>query len=141
MPNAVFDSSALLRSLLQGPNYAFADALLARFTPVVPELSRYEIANTLRTCAASSFLTKSEARDLYRHVLDSFDFTRDAGLVTKALDLGLAYRHGSYDMVFVAAAESLDLPLVTADKRLASLANDILSQDVYDVNLSTDPMP
>jgi predicted nucleic acid-binding protein len=138
--DAVFDTSAVLRSLFKGPNFENADTLLRAFRPVLPNFVRYEASNVLRTMVRADRLGKDEARSLFQLILSTFEFVDDADLLPKALALGLTYRHGTYDMLFVACAEKFGIPLVTADKRLAVLADEILSTDVYDVNLSDQPL-
>ena len=101
---------ALLTGLLQGQI-----GLLA------PDYIRYEVpaAISVATRARPPRLTVDEGRAAIQEFLDIPLTTRDSeGLIVEAYPLVHRYGCALYDALYVALAERLALPFVTADRRL-----------------------
>jgi predicted nucleic acid-binding protein len=64
-------------------------------------------------------LTRAEARQETRRFLAlGLRLSGDRGLINAALDLSLAYRISLYDAAYVALAQRLGVPFITADQPL-----------------------
>lgn len=134
-PAALLDTSVLLRLFYDqgGPEQAAADAIREAFEGgrtelVLLDLSVYEFVNALVRGLGKS------AEDAAAYVDALFDL--DAPVVAVHRDVavraaGLAAGTGlsGYDAAFAAAAESLAVPLITADREIArkARAHDVLS--------------
>lgn len=127
----VIDASVALKWVLtedfadQAARYA-RGAIEQRITLTVPSLFWYEIANTLRYAKPDPEPEgfHSAAWQLFQSVpLHTIEFAPEAFLhITE-----LAGRHGItvYDGAYVFLAQSLQVPLVTADRRLAQRCADL----------------
>jgi predicted nucleic acid-binding protein len=90
-----------------------------------PDLFAVECANILWKKVRIHELTR-------RHALDCLDLLRRApfaivparDLMVEALELAFELRHPVYDCVYLALALRRGVPLVTADKRLATVARE-----------------
>ena len=83
---------------------------------VAPTTLHVELANALRY---SKWLTPAEALELVAE-LDGFQVELaniDAGLLERGARLAFAHGISVYDALFLALAEKLECPLVTADRR------------------------
>lgn len=115
----VVDSSVIVDLLIdRGPQGEAVAARLAGCSLVAPELLHYEVANVLRRMRLSGLLSHAEASLAFAGLqslpLDSWPFEIAAGRVWELGDTV-----SSYDASFVALAETLQIPLVTVDARLA----------------------
>lgn len=114
----VVDTSASLAALLgQAPA---RDALLGQRL-LAPHVIDAEIAHALRGLVLGGKVTEEQGRD----VLDAWsclavDRLSMAPLLPRVWEL--RDNLTAYDAVFVAAAEAHNIPLVTADRRLATAA-------------------
>lgn len=88
---------------------------------VAPHLIDAEVAHAIRSLAAGGRLNSDDAHSLFRTwsrlAVDRLPMT---GLFSRVWDL----RHNltAYDAMYVACAELLDVPLVTADRGMAGAA-------------------
>jgi predicted nucleic acid-binding protein len=118
---AVIDSSVLVNALADGGDDGkeARNALRSHETLVAPDLLDVETVSGLRRQWKQGRLTddafKSAVNDLQMMPIDRLP---SIGLLSRAYEL----RHtvSSYDAMYVALAEALNRPLVTADQRLAS---------------------
>ena len=116
----VVDTNLLAYSVIPGEGTALALRVAARDADwIAPSLWRHELANALATAMRVRGLTMSDAVVAFsaaeRLVVDA---ELAPGLETK-LDLAARGKVSAYDAEFVAVAQELGLPLVTADRRLA----------------------
>lgn len=116
----VVDASLLVAALVDsGPEGRWAEEVIGRGDLVAPDLALAEATNILRRLEAADRLEPVEAgtaaRDLCQLDLVNVPF---APFATRIWEL----RHNvtSYDAWYVAAAEELDLPLATLDRRLST---------------------
>lgn len=114
----VIDASAVVEFLLDASRFPRIEGVLAGGQVHAPHLIDLEVLNALRAAVHRGFLPQSRAED----VLDDFfalPIERHAhvGLMRRIWDL----RHNitAYDAAYVALAESLSVPLLTRDRRLA----------------------
>lgn len=86
---------------------------------LAPALFRAECANILWKKAKKGEISATEA-GIAARTLDSFgiEFCSLEPELIRVLELALALDHPAYDCVYLALAEALDLPLVTADEKL-----------------------
>jgi predicted nucleic acid-binding protein len=115
----VVDASVVVALLLDGEaDGAFADQQLSGQRLVAPHLLPAEVTNVIRRAAAAKAVSADAAAlaiaDLGAMSIDLFPFAPFAARVWE-----LRKNLTSYDAWYVGLAESLDVPLVTLDKRLA----------------------
>jgi len=116
--HVVLDASVLLRRLRR--RSAEAEAVIRRDRLAAPTLIAAEIANGLLTEVRFAELDLGHAAALLRAALDlPIEFVPDAELAADALAIGAALGVSAYDAHYVALAERLHAPLVTADRGLA----------------------
>lgn len=123
--DCVVDASVGIKLFLVEPLADRADALFAVLTATpparlyVPDLFYVECANILwkyvRRFGYSAEAARQDAADLVRL---SLQIVSTASLVEAALALALEHDLTAYDAVYVALAQKLSLPLVTADEAL-----------------------
>ena len=86
-----------------------------RIRLLVPSLHYWEFCNVLRTYVSRAELESSLAREIYDlHLeapLEVAEPDREA-----VLETALKYRATAYDALFISLSESLDLPLLTAER-------------------------
>lgn len=120
----VVDASVALKWVVPESLSEHADRLLAgEHDLAAPELLGVEAANALWKKVQRSELTARDARealDLLLHGGLTWHATR--GLLPRALALAHLSGHPVYDCVYLALAEQLGAPLVTADALLAKVA-------------------
>jgi predicted nucleic acid-binding protein len=123
--DCVVDASVGIKLFLVEPLTDRADALFARLTDdpparfYVPDLFYIECANILWKYVRRFGYPAEEARrdiaDLVRLPLQGVPM---AALAGPALELATAHGSTAYDAAYVALAQQLELPLVTADEAL-----------------------
>ena len=116
----VVDASVLASVVADegGDGQRFRERLRAE-TVIGPDLLRLEVVSVLRRHAVSGFLTDEQANAAVEDLL-AFPVTvfPTAPLLYRAWEL----RHNvsAYDGCYVALAETVERPLLTADRRLAN---------------------
>jgi len=121
----VVDASVAIKLFFDKPRSERVDVLFSRLDSdpqtrfYVPDLFYAECANVFATVARLKGYTPKEARDdmtelrgLGLHVVPTAD------LATQALDIALKHRVSGYDACYVALADRLKAPLITADEKL-----------------------
>ena len=122
---AVVDASVAVKLFVPEPLHDHARAVFASLAPpasadlFVPDLFYVECANVLWKWVQRNGCPEKDARGHLRD-LGKLDLrvVPARALVPRALDLALRLKITAYDACYVAAAASLDAPLVTADERL-----------------------
>lgn len=87
----------------------------------VPDLAYAEIVSGLSLYVRSDLLSPKLAAEIVDQVVKLPLFAHShARLARASLTLALEHRLSAYDASYLALAQSLDAPLVTADRRLAA---------------------
>ena len=114
----VVDASVAAKWLAPEPDSPLAEALLDDVL-LVPDLLFAEVGNILwkkqLRGEMDASATQMGARWLLQVPLQVHD---SAGLLADALALALQLQHPAYDCFYLALAQRIDAPLVTADRRL-----------------------
>ncbi len=83
-----------------------------------PELTRLEFANVLRTRVMRFKYPIEKAREnLWKMMQIILTYHPIEPFITTAFEIGCQYGLSAYDGVYVALADSLHIPLLTADRR------------------------
>src|SRR5262249_2699872 len=121
----VVDASVVLKWLLAEPSEEAEELLETHLNGsdplVAPELLYYEVGNVLVT---KTKLRAQETSDLFGYFVDLHIEPYSLGVDKYKTTIDLAPRHklSVYDAAYLALAMTLDIRLVTADRRLASRA-------------------
>ena len=114
----VIDASVAAKWLAPEPDSPLAEALLDAEL-IVPDLLFAEVGNILwkkqLRAEMDAATTRVGARWLLQVPLQVHD---SASLLSDALALALQLQHPAYDCFYLALAQQVDAPLVTADRRL-----------------------
>jgi len=114
----IVDSSVAIKWVVTetGTEEALA---LANNQLLAPALFRAECANILWKKVRKKEISATEA-SIAAQTMNSFgiELCSLEPDLTRVLELALTLDHPAYDCVYLALAEALDLPLVTADERL-----------------------
>ncbi len=124
----VLDASVVVKLVV--PETGTAESLAVIERPlrwVAPRLMVIEVASALRQKAASKALSPVNAAEALAATLDAVDdgvigLADDEALVQAALNLALALNHKVPDCLYLALAEREGALLVSADRKLLSLA-------------------
>lgn len=112
----VVDTSAAVAALL---GQSAARVALSRQRLAAPHFVDAEVAHAIRGLVRGSKLTSDQGEQVLRAWGDlAVDRLPMLGLLPRVWEL--RDNLTAHDALFVAAAESLDVPLVTADRRLAT---------------------
>lgn len=115
----VVDASVALKWFVPEELEDEADALAGRGDLVAPDLIFSEMGNALWGRAARGLLPRVEAeRCLEAFEAAALTVIESPPLARRALAIALDLGHPIYDCVYLACAERLGAPLVTADSRL-----------------------
>jgi len=115
----VVDTNVIAYLWIPGPRNAAASALLSRDDGwVAPPLWRSELRNVLATLLRAGQLTLEKAASVAALAEEQME-SSEVGVASRAvLELASSSGCSAYDCEFVALARSLEIRLVTADRRL-----------------------
>jgi predicted nucleic acid-binding protein len=115
----IVDASVLIKVVVTEPESHLARALLKGAlldARAVPDLAYVECASILATGVRSGTFTPDQARARYVDLLAlSLTVHPTTPLVDAALGLAITHAISVYDAVYVALADAMSVPLVTAD--------------------------
>jgi predicted nucleic acid-binding protein len=86
----------------------------------LPPLWRSEFLNVLTTSVRSNVISETQAIQAWRTGLQLVGHNEQEPLGEPVLHTALRYKISAYDAQFVSVAESLNIPLVTVDRKLIS---------------------
>ena len=123
MSVAVFDASVALKWLVADDLLA-APALAARgeFEPVAPSFIQIEVANALWKYVRTGQADLDDAVEGVALLAKLMNLYPDDDLLAPAQRMAARLTHSVYDCLYLALAQRLSCPLVTADRRLAERA-------------------
>ena len=131
--SAVFDASVVVKWFLDDPLAEAAHDARLTFRPAVaPDLMLIEVANALRRYVVGGELRAGAAEEnlsVIKEVVELFDH---APLLDEAFSLACRFNHSMTDCLYAVLARRLNLPLVTADGKLA---RKLASLDGLDVRM------
>jgi predicted nucleic acid-binding protein len=121
---AVFDASALAKTLVDESGSAEAEAALADTEePISPDWAMVELAQLLWKRSRRGDMSPSQAMDrLDAAKRSAVEFNPVLDEIPLALAIALDQNHSVYDCVYIAAAITEGASLITADARLATIA-------------------
>lgn len=118
----LFDASVAVKLVLTEPGSDTARRL-ARRRLVAPDLLLPECANIIWKAVRRKELEPAQAQFACVALLAlPFELMSSRELLPAALDRAVSLGHPAYDCLYLELAARLDLPLVTADRRLRQLA-------------------
>ena len=123
----VLDASAAANIILRTD---LAPALIAKLkqSPLViaPTLYHSEIGNTLWKTVRFGDLDQKSALTRYTEAIGLIDvFEADEQLAAEAMSTAIRYNHTVYDMLYVILARRHSCTVLTVDKKLAALAEQL----------------
>jgi predicted nucleic acid-binding protein len=119
MSTYVIDASVLFKTLIREPDSNHADALVASAHIVVPEIAFAEVGNAIWALHRRTEMSEDVARGLiddFSHA--AFEVHSNRPQLTRAFAMAAILDHPIHDCIYLALAERLDVPLITADHRL-----------------------
>jgi len=124
----VLDASAFVRLILLDPVAAdWAQTLETAGMVLAPELMLTEVANTLWKLQRAQQLQGVNPQELLAHAKGLVDHIEpDRQLQVEALALAIHFNHSVYDCVYLALARREAATLLTADRKLQTLASQAL---------------
>jgi predicted nucleic acid-binding protein len=116
----VIDASVACKWFLHEPERPVARALLTRGDALLaPDIIVAEASNVAWRRHLTGTIPATHARRMVRGVLETLNrLWPGEDLAARALEIALELRHPVYDCFYLALAEEVDAPLVTADRRL-----------------------
>lgn len=120
----VLDASAALRVVLDSARQsAWIELIAAADAVYAPALFVTETANALWKYVGAGHVSEEGALHLHRDATALIDgLVADADLFPEALNVAVRLRHPVYDALYLVAARRTGAALLTADKRLTTLA-------------------
>ena len=89
---------------------------------VAPDLIVHEVGSALSYYVKTRVLTLDQAEDAYFHLTTFVELISAVSLRFEALRLSVSTGHSIYDSFYLALARQTGTPCVTADRKLASIA-------------------
>jgi len=137
MDMAVFDASVIARLFIRTPLYPKVRQYVAEKTVVAPDILVAETGNALWKAFRSGVIGREDFQRSLHETLKIGEFTPAIVLSERAAELAMDIDHPIYDCLYLALCEQRDLPLITADRRLAEKANE--STDITVINVLDTP--
>ena len=121
---AVIDASVAAAIILHLPWSAAARvAIAAEKRLLAPVVFPVEIANTIWRSVRAGQLVAGSAANALSTACAIVEIRSDDRLIESALQLALRHMHPVYDCLYLALAKAEDTVLLTADRRLVSIAD------------------
>jgi len=122
----VADTNLVAYLLIEGEKTELARAVWNRDPQwMLPTLWRSEFLNVLATSIRARVLTREQARDRWHRALTLFGSHEIEARGDDVLDIAAERGLSAYDAQFIAVAIRLEVPLVTADRRVLNACPDL----------------
>jgi predicted nucleic acid-binding protein len=129
----LIDASMLIKAYIQEENSARVHQLLfeagqaySNIILHVPEFCLLECTNILWKKITFENMTLAKVELSIQHLMElPLTFYIAKPFIQRALEIGVAHRMAIYDMVYLALAEKLKLPLITNDDRQGKIATQL----------------
>ena len=122
----VADTNLIAYLLIEGERTEIARAVWVKDSRwMLPTLWRSEYLNVLTTTVRSGILKLSDAQQIWQVALATFDQSEIGPSGDDVLEAAAERNLSAYDAQFVVAADDLDVPLVTSDRRLLQACPDL----------------
>ena len=122
--NIISDTNIFLAVVLDEPEKDNIIRLTSKTSAVSPEILPFEFGNALTAMVKRKQLTHKEALSAYDAV-SSIPVRLVSIDIKQALKLALHYNIYAYDAYFLQCAKQLSSPLITLDKRMKQVAQDL----------------
>jgi predicted nucleic acid-binding protein len=122
--NIIIDASVIIKWLLPDEEDKIALKIKQDFdgmilTIIIPHLTYYEIGNVLKTAIKRERISENSAKKLYSALIDlEFVVYATKDLFALALSKSIDFDISVYDASYIALAEYLQVPFLTADRKL-----------------------
>lgn len=138
---AVFDASAIFPGYAQSSVSLEARRCIGHYEPLVLDFTLFEAANAAATYARVNRLEPNMAQHIQSSIERAFAVAPAAGYRLQAIRWAIERNHSVYDCLYIACALDHDIPLVTADKKLASKFADVLPGKIVNLYDMPDTLP
>lgn len=136
----IVDTSVIIKWLLPDEDDSLAIKIKNKFalkdvTITIPYLTYYEVSNVLAIAVKRKRINQEISKKLYNAFLDlEFTVYATKELFTRALIISLELDISSYDASYIALAEYLQIPFVTADRKLLNKVKNKFVIDLKEYN-------
>lgn len=113
----VVDTSIVVKWVVKEPDSDAARSWVGA-SLAAPDLVRAELANALWKKVRLGEIEPEQAVSSLGSALEPVSLVPTMPLIERSLPLAIALAHPVFDCIFLTLAESLDMPLLTADKKL-----------------------
>ena len=140
--NYLVDASVAAKWIFTEPNSSNARSLLdRRYTLFAPDLMVLEVANVVwKKRMRSEISSVTEQLESINLLLNLVQLIESADLYREATNIAVKLEHPVYDCVYLACAYAINVPFITADRRLRKRAFEGL-RDVEVIDVDTFPVP
>jgi predicted nucleic acid-binding protein len=122
--NIVSDTNIFLAVALDEPEKENIIQLTSETDAIAPEILPYEIGNALSAMIKRKQITLDEALSAF-NIASLIPVRLVAIDVRQSLKLAFEFNIYAYDAYFLQCAQSLSCPLITLDKRMKQIANEL----------------
>jgi predicted nucleic acid-binding protein len=129
----VLDASVAVKWFVDDVLGAQAVSLIHAHDYIAPPLLLTETANALWKYARRGDVVVTDIENALERLDGKVDIANDLGVQKLAARLACKLGHPVYDCTYLALAQMRQLPILSADKRLLSLAQDKLDLDIIDL--------
>lgn len=138
--SGVFDASVVVKWFVDDPlSEASSDARLAFRPAIAPSLITVEVANALRRYVVRGELDPATAREDISLIPMAVELADHSRFVDEAFAMACRLNHSMTDCLYVVMAQRLNLPFITADKKLARKLASLDGVDIRLLDTSVDP--
>jgi predicted nucleic acid-binding protein len=130
MSDYIVDASVVIQRLIQDRHTRHVKALFNRLTAsgnlIIPEFCIIECVNVLWKQVRFQGMPQDRAENLINDLIAlPLHIAPVTMLLRRALQIGAAHQLAVYDSVYIALAEQLGHPLITADERQSKVAHNV----------------